>query len=161
MDCPIKGGKDAAADLIVGFCAGSLDPATLVAFERHLEHCTECSAQVLAQRSLWQALDQLPAPRINPDFDEKVFQRIAQEEALGILASHRLLSWRHALPLAAACVALGTAVFMKSPEPTQAPPVTPPQAVQIEQVEHALDDLDMLKQMGFENVGNADAVKPI
>jgi len=50
------------------------------------------------------------------------------------------------MPLAAVCVALIAAFLLRSPsEPPAAPQTSQPQ---IEQVERALEDMDMLKQMG-------------
>ena len=160
MDCPIQGG-DAAADLIVGFCAGTLDPASAVAFERHLEHCSSCSALVLAQRSVWQALDHLPPAGISADFDEQVFARIARFEALQASQPWMSWKWRHTLPVVAACIALVAAFLLRNPGPAPVPTAPPQQALEIKQVEHALDDMDMLKQMGFEHVGKTDATEPI
>ena len=159
MECPLQGGN-AAADLTVGFCAGTLDAATQEAFERHLEHCSKCSALVLAQRNVWNALDHLTPARISPDFDEQVFLRIARENALWAQVQPSW-SWRRTVPVAAACVALLTAFLLKTPQPPAVSPTSPPQAIQIEQVEHALDDMDMLKQMGFESVGETNGVQPI
>jgi anti-sigma factor RsiW len=159
MVCPIPGGDPAG--LIVGFCAGTLEPAIEVAFERHLEQCSECASLVLAQRNVWRALDVLPSVPVSRDFDEQVYKRIAQEKTLWAQL-HPSLSWRYTAPVAAACLALAATFLVKTPPRVDVRPVPAvADAVQIEQVQHALDDMDMLKAMGFEDVGETGGSQPI
>jgi hypothetical protein len=44
------------------------------------------------------------------------------------------------------CAALAAMLLLRTPDPAPLPQVQP--ALQIEQVEHALDDMDMLNQLG-------------
>ncbi len=57
MVCPLESGE--SAELIVGYAAGTLDPATTPAFELHQKSCAQCSAAVAAQKAVWAALDEL------------------------------------------------------------------------------------------------------
>jgi anti-sigma factor RsiW len=84
---------DESGELIVGYSAGRLDPETEAAFERHLASCTACREAVAAQNLVWSALDEdlgITAA-VSPDFDEKLFQRIAEDDRRGWWA--RILTW--------------------------------------------------------------------
>jgi hypothetical protein len=54
------------------------------------------------------------------------------------------------MPVAAACGILIAVFLLRSPEPTPAPPSSSAPTIRIEQVERALDDIDMLKQLGVD-----------
>jgi len=149
-ECPIEDGN--GAELILAYGAGTLDPQTEAAFQQHMRSCESCRELAAAQREVWSALDHWTPVPVSSDFDEKLFRRIAQEEQSTWW--QRLWSanwsWRPALPVAAACAVLAAVVLLKAPE--SAPqPVTPVQPkVQIEQVERALDDMELLKSLGVE-----------
>jgi anti-sigma factor RsiW len=64
------------ADVIVEYIALTLDPETVLAFEKHLESCLHCRDAAAAQRAVWRALDAWIAPPVSPDFDQKVFEHI-------------------------------------------------------------------------------------
>ena len=53
---------DEVKDLMAASWHGELDRATLPAFERHLETCAECSAEMAALGGLWHRLADLPVP---------------------------------------------------------------------------------------------------
>jgi anti-sigma-K factor RskA len=148
MQCPVD------YEMVVSYAAGALSAAEEAALDQHLETCAECRRVVDAQRAVWSALDAwTPAP-VSPDFDQKLYRRIAAEEQAGWRT--RILrtwpgahwSWRPAMPLGAACAALIAVFLLQQPAPQHASPVQSTQKVDIEQVERALDDLDMLKQLG-------------
>jgi hypothetical protein len=142
MRCPLE--CDAGAELIVGYGARTLDPGIAAEFERHIASCDACCKVAAAQKAVWEALDDaewrdLP---VSPDFDRRLFQRIHAREQ-----RHWWL-WRALIPLAA-CLALAAVILMPQPDRPRAPHARPPQpALQIEQVEHALDDMDLLNQLG-------------
>ena len=148
MDCPQKNGK--GAELIIAYGARTLDPATEAAFEQHLESCASCREVAAAQKAVWSALDVWTPVQVSPNFDERLYQRIVAEEQGSWW--QRLLqanwSWRPAMPVAAACAALIAAFLLKTPAPPPVEETQTPHKVQIEQVESALDDMDMLKQLG-------------
>jgi len=149
-DCPLTNGN--SAELIVGYGARTLAPEMEMAFERHLLTCEACRELASAQRELWSALDAWTPVPVSANFDEKLYQRIRMEEQGKWW--QRLLwanwSWRPAMPVAAACAALIAAFVLKSPTPGPVPELTQPK-VQIQQVERALDDIDMLDKLGFAN----------
>jgi anti-sigma factor RsiW len=88
MRCPL--GFDQSAELIVGYCARTLDPDNAAAFERHIDFCAECREAAAIQKAVWVALDEWRELPVSPDFDRRVFQRIPEAEKRGWWL------WRHA-----------------------------------------------------------------
>src|SRR5438270_10304353 len=106
MDCPLKNAD--AAELIVEYGAGKLDSNSAEEFERHMQSCAGCQAAAAHQHAVWNALDELQPVVVSPDFDAKLYERIANEEhsAWWKRALHANWPWRPALPVAVACAAL-------------------------------------------------------
>jgi anti-sigma factor RsiW len=150
MACSLN--SDTAAALIVGYGARTLEPAVQGEFERHLESCASCREHVAHQQLVWAALDELPSAAVSPDFDQKLFQRIAAEER-GCWWQRSFRSrwiWGPAAPVAVAgAILLATTLMKKPPQPAAAVPPSQPE-MRIEQVERALDDMDMLTAIGVE-----------
>lgn len=148
-ECPIDDGS--GPELILAYGARTLDPETEAVFERHMRTCKRCSDAAAAQREVWFALDDWTPAQISSDFDQKLFRRIAEEEQStwwrGFWGAN--WSWRPTMPVAAACAVLAAIFILKSTETAPAP-IVPQPNVQIEQVEHALDDIDLLKNLGVE-----------
>ena len=132
MRCQLE--FDRSEELIVGYGARTLDPGAAAAFERHIVSCAGCRAAAALQKAVWAALDESQYLRVSPDFDRRVFERIAAAERRGQWL------WQVLVPVAAS-IALAAVLLLRQPPPTQP-------AVQMEQVEHALDDMDLLKQLG-------------
>jgi len=147
VECPIesKGG----AELIVAYGAGTLAPQARFTLERHMEVCAKCREIAEAQRDVWLALDSWSPVPVSSGFNETLYHRIAAEP--GKKWWQRPLqvqwSWRPAMSVAVACAALIAVFLLKGPTQRQTPsqPTQPPP---IEQVERALDDMDMLNQLG-------------
>jgi anti-sigma-K factor RskA len=145
MRCALE--CDVSAELVVGYCAGTLGPDGATAFERHMEFCDACCDAVAAQKAVWAALDaalddaEWRALPVLPDFDRRLFQRIKEAE------NRSWWKWRALVPVAA-CAAIAALLVLRTPDSTPTPAAQP--ALQIEQVEHALDDMDMLNQLGAE-----------
>ena len=147
MECPIKHGE--GAELMIAYGAGTLAPETELALERHIQVCAKCREIAQAQKEVWSSLDTwTPAP-VSPTFDERLYQRIAAEEQSKWWRRlfHANWSWRPAMPVAAACAALVAVFLLKGPAGDQQIPSQTPPKPQIEQVERALDDMEMLKQL--------------
>ena len=154
MECPKNGDS---AELIIAYTAGTLDAGTAAVFERHLESCASCRQMALEQRVVWSALDEFPPVQVSNTFDAKLYKRIAAEQQSAVwlrdwpqrwLRAER--PWRPAMPVAAVCVMLIVAFFVKNSGTVSAPPEQTQPKLQIEQVERALDDMEMLKQAGVE-----------
>jgi len=150
-ECPLEKGNN--ADLIVAYGARTLDPRTEAEFELHLAGCEKCRELASAQSEVWNAMDAWQPASISSDFDRKLYQRIAAEEqsTWWQLLLRANWSWRPAMPVAAACAVVVAAFLLTNPAPTPAPPEAQNQPkLQIEQVQHALDDIEMLKKLGVE-----------
>lgn len=149
MRCPIQSGE--WDELYVGYVARTLPVQTRASLDFHLAECEECRALAAAQSSVWAALDSWEPAEISPHFDAALFERIAFEESHPWY-SKWLQGWsfRPAMPLMAACAALILALLLHTPAAEPKPDGAKVQQshVDIEQVERALDDIDMLKQVG-------------
>ncbi len=136
---------DQGADLLIGYLEGTLPEAERAALEQHAAVCMECRELLEVQ----QELEEFPAPEVSADFDARLYARIAQEEEKKASVWWRRLLWRPLAPLvAAAAVAVVLVVHSQAPAPD---PVVDKQAKvdravdpQIELVEQALEDMDLL-----------------
>ncbi len=163
MNCPIHDRKQLA--VVLGDVAGTLTSGEQASFERHMADCAECRRLVEEQQAAWTALDEWQAPAVSEDFDRKLYARIAAQEQLpwwkrqwNALAHPAAgFSWKPAVPVSLACVALCAAFLIHDSAgthaalpaaPAAAPTEQDAQKVDINQVEHALDDMDMLNQLG-------------
>jgi putative zinc finger protein len=156
MRCP-QGTADGAG-LIVAYSARTLDSRGQAAFEEHLESCASCREIAAAQGAVWSALDDLLPLPVSSNFDAKLYRRIAEEEHRGWWRhwSSAEWPWRPALPVTAACAILIVAFLLKTSGQFTEPSQTAQPRLQIEQVERALDDMDLLKQAGVEFVLEKD-----
>ena len=150
MECPQKNGE--GDELIVAYVAGTLDLETEAAMERHLAECASCRETAVQQRAVWSALDELEALPVSTNFDANLYERIAQDAQIPWW--RRFIggnwSWRPAFPVAAACAILIVAFLVKDTPRTVAPQSPAQPKLEIEQVESALDDMDLLRQVGVE-----------
>jgi len=146
MRCPLKGSD--GAETIVGYVAGGLRLEEASVFERHLRACALCREAVSAQEAVWRALDAWQPVPVSPEFDRKLFHRIAAEEHgrwWASLRSPRWL-WRPAIPLAAACALIAGVFFARQPASNTVAQSYVQPKLKVEQVTHALDDMDLLGQ---------------
>jgi anti-sigma factor RsiW len=150
MVCPIEGGD--GAELIVAYGARTLAPDKEAELERHLSSCAKCRELAAAQRAVWSALDAWPPVAVSSNFDEKLYGRIAMEEQRAWWRGFAPANWgwRPAVPVAVACTAIIAAFLLKDSVLHRAAPSQNEPKLQIEQVEHALDDMDMLKQLSVD-----------
>ncbi len=137
MTCPTTNKQN--AEILLEYCAGTLDPDRTLEFEKHAADCTECGRQVASQRALWETLDQWTPAEISPDFDARLYARIAREEAAPRWRRWFTWGWKPALVTAGAGAAIVIGLFVRQPQPPSRTDI-----VDIDQVEHALEDLDML-----------------
>lgn len=154
MNC-WKQNKD-QADLLA-FCAGKLDTARSAGVAEHLKTCSACSEFVADQQAVWHALDAWDAPEVSANFNRRLFQRLEQKVSWW---DRWLLSLRSALvPVtAAAClIVVAGLVSFHSPaaRPAPKPPIAKVENLRPDQVESAVDDLQMLSD--FSRATRADA----
>lgn len=158
MKCPREIGEDAE---LLSYSALRLEGSRADELEAHLEACAVCREFVAEQRSVWQALDGWEAAPVTADFDRRLYGRIEQEGNAwdSLLRPLRWLTLRHAVPVAAAACLLVVAGWMVEQRPARvvAPPPTTARAAafQADQVEHALDDMNMLSD--FTRTTRSDA----
>jgi anti-sigma factor RsiW len=133
MICLTK--NEQGAELLTGYLAKTLDAAAMAELDGHIQECAECRGLV----SVWEKLDEFAAPEITPGFDARLYARIASEESRR--PWWRRLLWRPAVPLVAAgaLVALGLLMVPGTPDAAKQAGKT-----EIEQVEQAVNDLDLL-----------------
>ncbi len=149
MYCPMQAGE--GAEMILAYCARRLEPERAALLERHLEDCESCRALVEGQKAVWEALNVWEAMPVAPDFDRRLYRRVEAEAELGwwrrLFRPVAPVSLKPVLPLAAASVAV-LAVWLSRPPAVVGPGPQPQfEPVDIEQVETALEDLDMLHQL--------------
>ena len=145
MQCPMK--TSGGNETLIAYGARTMTPEAELAFVRHMSACASCLEMAEQQRALWGALDQWQPLPISPDFDRRLYARIAEDQPRGFISWN--WSWRPAMPVAAACTAVIAAFLMRGPIlERQSAPTVQHGKVDIEQVERALDDIDMLKQLG-------------
>jgi anti-sigma factor RsiW len=138
------------AEILMDYCAGTLDAASTAQLEAHLRKCAACNRAVEAQRQVWQALDEWKPEEVSLDFDQRLYARIAAES--------REPWWRLGLrkPLVPAIAAAAMLIFAllphssqtRVPPPHPTPQVVAGQRIDLRQVEQALDDMDMLTPVG-------------
>ena len=151
MNCPIR--TEETADLLLAYTARRLDPARTAMLEDHMNVCTHCAEFRAGQELVWQALDAWEAPPVTPDFNRRLYQRIETEAAAPWyrrLFTTPLAMWKPAIPLAAACLVIAAGFILDHPVAVNPPGATPAIRVSVaeaEQVESALDDLQLLRQL--------------
>jgi anti-sigma factor RsiW len=152
MNCPTKRNED--AEILLDYCAQTLSPMQTAEFEDHLKQCADCFRLVEAQKEVWGALEAwTPAP-VSINFDARLYARIAAEQAAPAwqLWLRRVFQpalpyplWKSAVPLIAACALLAVGLTVRTPDATHAvQPQLHADKVDIEQVEQALEDFDIL-----------------
>lgn len=160
MYCPLRSGDGTAvingAEVIVGYVARTLDAEVDSEFRRHLGTCSACREAIAAQEAVWSALDAWQPIPVSADFDRKLFRRVAEQERGRWWRGLELPRWwwRPAMPVAAACALLIGAFVLQYPAPKIAQEAQTQPKLEIEQVEHALDDMDLLKQLGVEAISD-------
>jgi len=146
MECPRQ-----KAELILSYAAGTLEPSAQIEFERHLASCESCRQLLMRQQTVWEALDVWHGAPVSSGFSDKLYERIAEHERASWWRRTVEYRWsrllRPVMPVAAASAAILIAFLVKAPlqSPNFGGPAEP--AVSMEQVERALDDMDMLKPL--------------
>jgi hypothetical protein len=156
MICPMENGDHTE---LLAFSAGKLQEARSGEIREHLETCSACLEFVAGQGEVWRALDAWEPPAVTGDFDRRLYGRIEQEVRWWDRYVHALgpLLVRQWLPIAAAACLIVVAGLV-SRQPADVPP--PAQAAQVEslqpeQVDHVLDDMQMLGD--FTKAARSDA----
>ena len=140
-----------SVELLLAYCARKLDAENAALVERHIGICPACQEFANGQRALWEALDTWEAAPVSPDFNRRLYQRIEKEVSWWslLMRPFRPILVRQGLPVAAAALmAVMAGALLQRPVLQQ--PVKPQpesaqwEPVQPEQVEHALEAMQML-----------------
>jgi anti-sigma factor RsiW len=135
------------AEILLDYSSGTLDAERRIELDRHVESCVECRRLVDAQRAVFSALDEWKAPEVSSDFDQKLYARIASEKPSfwrRWLPVTPIVWWKPVLPVAVAALALSAVFVVRTPAPSPAQKQMSIGKAEIEQVEQALDDMDLL-----------------
>lgn len=160
MQCPMENAEN--AEVLLDYCARKLSGKPLEQFEGHLEICPKCKEFCSRQEAVWNALDVWDAEAVSEQFDSKLYARIEafENRSWWKRLSGRDFPWRPAVSLGGACAALAVALLVHGPvnPPKPASPnvheTTRVEALEPEQIERTLEDLEMLKQLSPSNTQN-------
>ncbi len=150
MRCPIENQDN--SELLLAYCARRLDFTATAQVESHLRECPACREFRDAQQAVWDALDRWEPAPVTDDFDARLYRRIESEMRRPwwqrLLDPVRPVLANRGLPVAAAaCLLVMAGMLAERPRQIDAP--APPQqahaqAVQPDQVERTLDDMELL-----------------
>ena len=163
MQCPVQ--DRANAEILLAYCARTLDPAKRDLLERHMEGCIECRRFADEQQAVWSALDAWTPTPVSEDFDARLYARIRAEERAPwwrqLARSPFTPSWRPALSVAAACLTVVAVFLMNSPSAPEIRNRTRVELADIEQAERVLEDMDMLRQLVLPAAVETEAPKTL
>jgi anti-sigma factor RsiW len=162
MNCPLESEENSA--LLLAYSSGRLDAESAVQVLRHLDTCPACQSFVQSQAAVWESLDDWHAAPVSADFDRRLHERIERQMAWWdrLLRPVRPLLSVRGLPIAAAAGVLIMAGVLLERPTAVLPPAIPQSAqaetLQPDQVQHAVNELEMLNQ--FDRLMHADAGDP-
>jgi hypothetical protein len=150
MNCPLE--NTDTAGILLDYCARKLDPERTLLLERHAELCLACRKFTENQRAVWSALDSWEAPPVSTDFDRRLYARIAasngwRDRLAAILRP--VMAYRGVPAMAALCLIVTAGILLdRSPKPVPQPanPEITNVELRPEQVEKALDAIDVLSE---------------
>jgi hypothetical protein len=158
MNCPLQNREN--AEQLLDYCTRKLDFQSAAIMERHISVCPECRQFAENQRAVWEALDRWEVEPVSAGFDRRLYQRIESDvpwwpRMMRPLTQH----WNVTASCAGVFVLLMAGVLLN--HPTTVPQVSRDTAqveqVQPEQVENALDAMDMLAEFNRDVKGGSNA----
>ena len=159
MNCPVKSGE--SAEYLLDYAAGKLQGEMRAQMEQHIAACPACREFAGGQQAIWQAMDAWEPAPVSMDFDRRLYQRIEAKVSWWTRLTAPLNPiFRHAVPVAAtACLLLVAGFLIYRPANIPVPPT--PQSAQVEnlqpeQVQVALDDIEMLREFNHLVPGQAE-----
>ena len=163
MRRPSRTGEN--TELLLARLAGKLDSESAALLERHLEQCPSCRETLAAQQAVWDALEEWEPEAISPDFDQRLYRRIHEQERKSwwrpLFQPVLPFSLRPVLPAAAACLVLVAGLLIRGPGPLESGSAGAVESVDIEQVERVLQDLEMLHVLDPELRTQAPAARSL
>ncbi len=157
MNCPLETPEN--AQVLLDYCSRQLAPASTEILERHIAVCGACQEFAANQRAVWQAMDAWEAAPVSADFDSRLYSRIEAQSSWWELLMRplRQVTIRRAVPaLAMAGLLVAAGFVLERPGISPLPPTVASgergadrvqvEQVQPEQVENALDTMDVLAE---------------
>jgi anti-sigma factor RsiW len=167
MNCPLL--SEQTTDVLLAYSAGRLDATRKLKLEKHMESCVRCAAFRVEQTELWAALDLWEPEPVSMGFNRDLWRKIGDAEAAPwyrkLAESLRSGVWKPAFPLAAAALVIG-AGFMFDHTATVSTTsngsgVSVVSTTEADQVERALDDLQLFEQFDVASSGNSRSASPM
>ena len=160
MNCPMETGGN--VENLLDYASGKLNAGTRAQMERHMEACQACREFAGGQQAVWRSLEAWEPAGVSMDFDRRLYRRIEQQVSWWTRLTHSLHPvFRHAVPIgAAAGVVMMASFLMNRPAEipvTQVRESAQVEALQPEQVEHALDDMETLREFNHLVPNNAES----
>ncbi|MBI2681541.1 MAG: zf-HC2 domain-containing protein [Candidatus Solibacter usitatus] len=153
------------AALLLDYCAGRLEAGAARDVERHLAECARCTEFVAGQQALWNVMNSWQAPPVSADFDRHLDGRLRETDSLlwieRVTRALRPAFARPPLALAAVCLVMAAGMLLRNPRASVAPSVDSHarmEQIEPEQVEKALDDMQMLRELS--SAPSTDAASP-
>ena len=172
MNCPLH--VNDGAEILLDYCTQRMDPDRAADFRLHVAACVDCKQVVEAQEAVWSALDSFESLPVSLDFDRKLWAKIDAEEALpwwqrvwtrvtggpALGWPSYLFNWKPMLVATTACAAIaGVMLITTPPVPSTDLTVDSQQSQKLmEKVESALDDVDLLNQVGVIETGHQGTI---
>ena len=153
MNCPLDTPDN--AQILLDYCSRRLAPEATGILERHIAVCVACRKFAENQRAVWQAMDAWEAAPVSSDFDSRLYMRIEAQTSWWerVMRPLRQVAARRAVPAVALAGLLVVAGFvLERPAMPPAPPLAKSgdriqvEQIQPEQVENALDTMDVLAE---------------
>jgi anti-sigma factor RsiW len=146
MLCPIQDKEN--AEILLDYCDRKLGPELMARLDRHVAECPECARVLSAQRAVWEALDAWTPEPVSPDFNRRLYARIENQPAGFWSRMAQRFPIRPAIPMAAAATVVLAAFLIQVPQPAGSTHPVAGDPIDAEQVETALEDMEMLRQLG-------------
>src|ERR1051326_3528000 len=147
MNCPLETREN--AQQLLDYCARQLDSQTAAILARHIAVCPACRECAAQRSAVGQAMEAWEAQPGSAGFNRKLYARIENDSpGWRMLLRPVALRWNMAASVAGVGLLLTAGVLLNHPA-AGAPPqtdVAQVESVQPEQVEHALDAMDMLAE---------------
>jgi len=147
MQCPVE--HDKTAGILLDYVARRLEPARLSVLERHVATCSRCAEFTLGHEQVWQVLDRWEPPPVSGDFNQRLFRRIDQATAIPWYKG--LFEFRFgiklAVPVVATCLVVVAGFVFERANGSRASGGLYLDGSQADQLEAALDNLQLLRQL--------------
>jgi hypothetical protein len=156
VECPAKARQ--GPQVLIDYCAGTLATDVAASVGRHVEQCEACREFCREQDEVWSALDAWEPEPVSAGFDARLGERLSEADR----REWWTWIWRPAIPVAAVAILVVAALLLRSPTGTNTPAGTKnADAIDVDQVEKTLDDIDMLKQLYLTSPPEASGAKQI